>query len=261
MPIISIAIQKGGSGKTTTAINLAAALHRKNKKVLLVDADPQANLTQSLGVAYEPAMNLYTELEKLTAGKDSTLEDVIIETASGLQIVPSSIELAKAEMELVSVYGREKVFSWMIEPLADQYDYIFIDCPPAIGMLTVNALVTSQYVLLPLQAEFLPMKGLQSFIRSFEKIQKQLNPDVSILGYLLTKFDTRKNMTKRVLGQLTKDFGSQVFETKIRTNISLAKAQEKGVDIFSYDQNCNGAQDYMNLATEFLTKIEKKEKK
>lgn len=259
MPIISIAIQKGGSGKTTTAINLAAALHRKGKKVLLVDADPQANLTQSLGVAKEPDRNLYTELEKITAGKDSSLEEVIIETASGLPIVPSSIELANSEMELVSVYGREKVFSWMLKPLDNQYDYIFIDCPPAIGMLTVNALVTSHYVLLPLQAEFLPMKGLQSFIRSFKRIQKQLNPDVSILGYLLTKFDTRKNMTKRVLGQLTEEFGDLVFETKIRTNIALAKAQEKGVDIFSYDQNCNGAQDYMQLATELLTKVEKNE--
>jgi chromosome partitioning protein len=260
MPIISIAIQKGGSGKTTTAINLAAALHRQGKKVLLVDADPQANLTQSLGVAEEPIRNLYTELEKVTAGKDSTLEEVIFETASGLQVIPSSIELANAEMELVSVYGREKVFSWMIKPLVDRYDYIFIDCPPAIGMLTVNALVASQYVLLPLQAEFLPMKGLQSFIRSFERIQKQLNPDVSILGYLITKFDTRKNMTKRVLGQLTKDFGSKVFETKIRTNIALAKAQEKGLDIFSYDPKCNGAQDYMQLASEFLTKLDKTEK-
>jgi len=259
MPIISIAIQKGGSGKTTTAINLAAALHRQGKKVLLIDADPQANLTQSLGVAQEPNKNLYTELEKVTAGKESSLDQVIIETTSGLPLVPSSIELANAEMELVSVYGREKVFSWMLEPLADQYDYIFIDCPPAIGMLTVNALVASQYVLLPLQAEFLPMKGLQSFIRSFEKIRKQLNPDVRILGYLLTKFDSRKNMTKRVLDQLTDDFGNQVFKTKIRTNIALAKAQEKGIDIFSYDQNCNGAKDYMQLATEFLTKMEKSE--
>lgn len=257
MPIISIAIQKGGSGKTTTAINLAAALHREGQKVLLVDADPQANLSQSLDITEEPDKNLYTELQKVTSGENSNLEQVIIETDSGLPVVPASIELAAAEMELVSVYGREKVFSWMLEPLVDQYDYIFIDCPPAIGMLTVNALVASRYVLLPLQAEFLPMKGLQSFHRSFERIQKQLNPDVSILGYLLTKFDTRKNMTKRVLGQLTEDFGNQVFETKIRTNIALAKAQEKGVDIFNYDGKCNGAQDYAQFASEFLKKIDR----
>lgn len=256
MPIISIAIQKGGSGKTTTAINLAAALHRQDKKVLLVDADPQANLTQALGVEDEPDKNLYTELEKVTAGKESTLEQVIIETASGLPVVPSSIELANAEMELVSVYGREKVFSWMLEPLVDQYDYIFIDCPPAIGMLTVNALVASQYVLLPLQAEFLPMKGLQNFMRSFKRIKKQLNPDIHILGYLLTKYDTRKNMTGQVRDRLVEDYGSRVFETNIRTNIALAKAQEKGVDIFTYDVRCNGAQDYAQLASEFLNKID-----
>lgn len=257
MPIISIAIQKGGSGKTTTAINLAAALHRKGKKVLLVDADPQANLSQSLGITEEPKKNLYTELEKVIAGENSNLEQVIIKTDSGLPVVPASIELANAEMELVSVYGREKVFSWMLEPLVDQYDFIFIDCPPAIGMLTINALVASRYVLLPLQAEFLPMKGLQGFMRSFDKIKKRLNPDLKILGYLLTKFDTRKNMTTRVLGRLTEDFGNRVFESKIRTNIALAKAQEQGVDIFNYDGRSNGAQDYARLASEFLKKIDR----
>jgi chromosome partitioning protein len=256
MPIISIAIQKGGSGKTTTAINLAAALKRQDKKVLLVDADPQANLSQSLGITEEPDKNLYTELQKVTAGKNSTLEKVIIKTNSGLPVVPASIELANAEMELVSVYGREKVFSWMLEPLIEEYDYIFIDCPPAIGMLTVNALVASRYVLLPLQAEFLPMKGLQSFMRSFERIKKQLNPDLNILGYLLTQYDTRKKMTGRVRDRLIEDFGNLVFETKIRTNIALAKAQEKGVDIFEYDKRCNGAKDYTALASEFLKRID-----
>lgn len=258
MPIISIAIQKGGSGKTTTAINLAAALKRQDKKVLLVDADPQANLSQSLGITEEPDKNLYTELQKVTAGKNSTLEKVIIKTNSGLPVVPASIELANAEMELVSVYGREKVFSWMLEPLIEEYDYIFIDCPPAIGMLTVNALVASRYVLLPLQAEFLPMKGLQSFMRSFERIKKQLNPDLNILGYLLTQYDTRKKMTGRVRDRLIEDFGNRVFETKIRTNIALAQSQEKGIDIFNYDEKCNGAQDYTQLASEFMAKVDHK---
>ena len=153
MPVISVAIQKGGSGKTTTAINLAAALYREGKTVLLIDADPQANLTQSLGIPDEPERNLFTELSKEISGEGSHLRDVIIQTKSGLEVIPSSSELAGAELELVSVYGREQIFSWMLEEVKNNYDYIFIDCPPAIGMLTVNALVASDYILMPLQAE------------------------------------------------------------------------------------------------------------
>ena len=256
MSVISIAIQKGGSGKTTTAINLAAALHQRGKKVLLIDADPQASLSQSLGIVEEPDENLYTELKNVISGEDGNIEKVIKETACGLPLVPSSIELASAELELVSVYGREKVFTWMLEPVLARYDFIFIDCPPAIGMLTVNALTASNYVLLPLQAEFLPLKGLQSFMRSFKMIKKQLNPSLQILGYVLTKFDGRKSMTQRVLNQLEGIVGDQVFVTRIRTNIALAQAQEKGIDIFSYDGNCHGAHDYQQLANEFLERIE-----
>ena len=256
MSVISIAIQKGGSGKTTTVINLAAALQQQGKKVLLVDADPQANLTQSLGITEEPEENLYSELKKVIAGENSTLEAIVMPTASGLLVVPASIELASAELELVSMYGREKALSWMLEPLMKQYDYVFIDCPPAIGMLTVNALVASDYVLLPLQAEFLPLKGLQSFMRSFDRIKKQLNPSLQIMGYLLTKYDARKNMTHRVLDQLEGMVGPQVFATRIRSNIALAQAQEQGVDVFTYDSRCHGAQDYQALAEEVRKRVE-----
>ena len=260
MPVVSIAMQKGGSGKTTTAINLAAALQQEGKKVLLVDADPQANLTQSLGFIEEQEKNLYTELKKAIAGENTAPEAAVLPTTSGLSLIPASIELASAELELVSVYGREKVFSWILEPLISQYDFVFIDCPPAIGMLTVNALVASDYVLLPLQAEFLPFKGLQSFLRSFHMIKKQLNPALQIAGYVLTKYDPRKSMTQRVRDELVETFGKQVFETRIRTNIALAQAQEKGVDIFTYDKRCNGAQDYALLAAEFSEKISQLQK-
>jgi chromosome partitioning protein len=255
MPVISIAIQKGGSGKTTTAVNLAAALQQKGKSILLVDADPQANLSQSLGIIHEPEHNLFTELKKEIAGQSSRLKEVIIQTPSGLQLVPSSIELAGAELELVSVYGREQVFTWMLEPLKNEYDFIFIDCPPAIGMLTVNALVTSDFILMPLQAEFLPLKGLRSFMHHFKVIKSKLNKQLEVLGFILTRYDERKTMNRKVYQELEQDFGEKAFHTHIRSNIQLAKAQEAGTDIFSFDKHSNGAVDYMNLAEEFLEKV------
>lgn len=255
MKIISVSIQKGGSGKTTSAINLGAALERMGKKVLLVDADPQANLSQSLGIIDEPEKNIFTELKKEIAGESSDLKGVVIKTKSGLPLVPSSIELAGAELELVSVYGREQVFTWMLEPLKASYDFILIDCPPAIGMLTVNALVVSDYVLLPLQAEFLPLKGLRSFMHHFKVIRSKLNKRLEILGFILTRYDERKTMNRQVLHQMEEEFGEKVFHTHIRSNIQLAKAQEAGTDIFSFDKHSHGAEDYQRLADELMVKI------
>lgn len=257
MKIISISIQKGGSGKTTTAINLGAALQRMDKKVLLVDADPQANLSQSLGIIEEPEANLFTELKKEIAGESSDVKAVIIQTKSGLPLVPSSIELAGAELELVSVYGREQVFTWMLEPLKSEFDFILIDCPPAIGMLTVNALVVSDYVLLPLQAEFLPLKGLRSFMYHFNVIRNKLNKRLEILGFILTRYDERKTMNRQILREMEEEFGEKVFHTHIRSNIQLAKAQEAGTDIFNFDKHSHGAEDYQLLAVELIKKIDR----
>jgi chromosome partitioning protein len=255
MPIISVAIQKGGSAKTTTAINLGAALHRKGKKILLVDADPQASLSQSLGVRDEPDINLFTVLKKEISGESGNIKEAIIHTSSGIDIIPSSIELAGAELELVSVYGREQMFGWILQPILNDYDYIFIDCPPAIGMLTVNALTASDYVLMPLQAEFLPLKGLRSFMVHFKAIKSKLNKKIEILGFVLTRYDERKNMNREVMHTLESEFGELVFHTHIRSNIQLAKAQEAGKDIFSYDKHAHGAEDYMKMAEEFLQKL------
>ncbi len=255
MPVIALANQKGGVGKTTTTINLGAMLQLSGRKVLLVDADPQANLSQSLGMKDEPESNLYTEIKKEITGQGSDIKKAIVEIKPGLSIVPSSIELADAEMELVSVYSREQVLSWILQPVLKEYDFIFIDCPHSIGMLTVNALVVCDEVIIPLQGEFLPLKGVHSFMRQFNSIKKRLNPKINLLGFVLTKFDERKIMNHHVQEQLEAEFGTKVFLTHIRTCISLAKAQEAGTDIFSFDKNSNAAKDYKLLGEELLKKL------
>jgi chromosome partitioning protein len=260
MSIISIAIQKGGSGKTTTTINLAAALQRQGKNILLIDADPQANLSQALGIEDEPEHNLYTELKKEMTGEATDIRKAIIEIKPGFSIVPASIELAGAEIELVSVYSREQILSSLLEPIAADYDFIFIDCPHAIGMLTINALVASDYVVMPLQGEFLPLKGVHSFMRHYEIVKRKLNRKLDLLGLVLIKYDERKLMNTRVKESLEKVFVNKLFKTVIRTNIQLAKAQEAGTDIFQFDKYSNGATDYRNLAEEFLNRLEAQEK-
>lgn len=254
MTTIAIAIQKGGSGKTTTAVNLGAVLNHLGKKVLLVDLDPQANLTQALGLSDELEPNMYHLLKKMAHGEEVALTDAI-RMANDLDVVPSSLELAGAEMELISIFGRERLLQQLLKPVVNKYDFIIIDCPPALGMLTVNALTASDHVLLPLQAEFLPFKGVYSFLRSFEKIKKQLNPRIEVLGFILTKYDQRKNMNRQVSEKLKQAFGHQLFHTRIRSNIALAQAQEKGTDIFKYAQRSHGAQDYSQLGLEFLERI------
>lgn len=254
MKIISIANFKGGVGKTTTAINLAAGLKNLGKKVLLIDVDPQANLTQSLGVVDdELESSIYTVLRKEAFGEKTKLTDALVNT-SGLDLIPSSLDLASAELELASVYGREQILSQLLKPLK-KFDYVFIDCPPSMGMLTINALVASDLVLIPLQAEFLPLKGARSFLKHFELVRK-LNKKLKLLGFVLTKYDQRKKMNQQVKEALEKEFSEgQVFKSRIRTNIALANAQEKGMDIFNYEKRSNGAIDYSSLTKEFLSKI------
>jgi chromosome partitioning protein len=235
-------------------INLAAALHQMGKKVLLVDADPQASLSEALGIVDESEKNIFIELSKVIKGQNGNLSEVVIQTRSGLFLIPSALELAAAELELVSVYGREQVFSWMMEDLKPQYDYIFIDCPPAIGMLTVNALVASNYILMPLLAEFLPLKGLRIFTHHLNAITR-LNKKLEVLGYVLNRYDDRKVMNRQIFHLLEQEFGEKLFSTHIRTNIQLAKAQEDGTDIFHFDKHSHGAEDYMKLAAEFLLKM------
>jgi len=253
MQVISIANFKGGVGKTTTAINLAAGLQKKGKTVLLIDIDPQANLTQSLGLTEDIDHSVYTVLRKEAFGEEVQLTEVMV-NASGLDLIPSSLDLAGAELELASIYGREQILLQLIKPLK-KYDFVFIDCPPSMSMLTINALVASTYVIIPLQAEFLPLKGVRSFLKHFDLVRK-LNKNIKLLGFVLTKFDQRKKMNQQVKTELEEEFSEDmVFKTSIRSNISLANAQEKGMDIYSYDKNANGAKDYKELTKEFLSKF------
>ncbi|HXB07700.1 MAG TPA: ParA family protein [Puia sp.] len=252
MPVISIAIQKGGSGKTTTTLNLGAALANEGKKVLLIDADPQANLSQSLGIEDEPPFNLYSELKKEILQEGGDLERAIVHTAQGMDVIPASIDLAIVELEMAGLMGREYLISELLGPLVDDYDYVFIDCPHAISLLTVNALVASDYVMLPLPGEFLPLKGVYGFMRQFDVIRKKLNPRLELMGMVMTKYDDRKSMNVGVKRQLEEKFDGKVFQTVIRTNIQLAKAQEAGKDIFSFDRTANGAKDYRRLAGELM---------
>lgn len=257
MPVISVAIQKGGSGKTTTAINLAAALRELKRKVLLIDLDPQANLTQALKVVFMDDKDIYAQL-KLEASGAADGWDSYIAQSNNLSVVPATLALANAELELVSVYGREQLLSNLIEPMRSQYDYIIIDCPPAVGILTVNALVASDYVLMPLQAEFLPLKGIRSFMRRYDTIRDKLNKKLEILGVLITRYDGRLSMSHDIVAKLEAEFGDEMFKTKIRTNTAIAKAQQFGVDIFTFDSLSSGALNYMSLAYEVESRTAKK---
>jgi chromosome partitioning protein len=256
MPIISIANQKGGVGKTTTAVNLAAALKGNGKNVLLIDADPQCNLSQSMGINDEQEINLYTEFKKEITGKKSDLASAVIITNCGLKLIPSSIELALTELELVGKFNREQTLrNKMLKPIAHDYDFILIDCPPSFGLLTVNALVASDYVIIPLQAEFLPMKGVHSFFKLMDMMKDIPNMELSVAGFVLTKFSERKKLNREIKETLEKEFEVKIFNSFIRTDINLALAQKKGVDIFTFAPNSNAAQDYGALANEFTQKL------
>ncbi|MEM8899930.1 MAG: ParA family protein, partial [Bacteroidota bacterium] len=218
------------------------------------DMDPQANLTQAMGFIDEPEPNLYEAFKQESAGEAFPLSD-IIRQANGVDLLSSSLELSSAELELVSAFGREQMLKRMLARLGKTYDIAIIDCPPSMGMLTVNALTASHYVLMPMQAEYLPLKGLVSFLRSLKLVQAQLNPDLQVLGILLTKYDPRRNMTQNILDLLTSSYGEILLETRIRTNITLAKAQEAGKDIFTFDKSSKGAEDYGRLRNEILTRL------
>ena len=242
--IITLSNHKGGVGKTTSAINIGAGLNKLKKRVLLIDLDPQANLSQSLGVM-DPKFTIYGALRGFYK-----LEPIRI--LKNFDIVPSSIDLSGAELEMIGEPGREYILRQTIEPVKANYDFIIIDSPPSLGLLTLNCLTASDEVLIPLQAQFLALQGLVKLIEVIKKIQIRLNTDLTIGGVFITQYDHRKILNKNVSETIKDHFKNKVFKTKIRDNIAIAEAPSKGLDIFRYNSKCYGAKDYLSLCKEIV---------
>ena len=249
--IICIANQKGGVGKTTTAINLAASLATAEKKTLLIDCDAQGNATSGMGISGQDMhiRNMYHAL----IGQAS-LQDVIVKTLiPHLYLAPADQELVGIEIEFVSLSDREKKLRHLIWNLEEGYDYLIIDCPPSLGFLTVNALVAADFVIIPLQCEYFAMEGLGHLLNTLKLIKSQLNPSLSLGGILLTMFDTRNLLSHRVSEDVRKHFGKMVFETIIPRNVRLSESPSHGLPIILYDIRSRGAIAYMELAKEIMT--------
>lgn len=245
--IIAVLNHKGGVGKTTTTINLAAALQQKKKRVLLIDMDGQANLTESYGLSIEEERTVYGAMKG-----EYTLP--VFELENGLSVVPSCLDLSATESELINEPGRELILKGLIAKLLEtrKFDYILIDCPPSLGLLTLNALTSADFLIIPVQAQFLAMRGMAKITNVVGIVKERLNPNLNIGGIVITQFDKRKTLNKSVAELISESFCDKVFKTVIRDNVSLAEAPIKGMNIFEYNKNSNGAKDYMELAKEVL---------
>lgn len=244
--VISISNHKGGVGKTTSAINIGAGLNKLGKKILLIDLDPQANLSQSLGVT-APGMNIYGSLRG-----EYSLQP--IEILKGLDIVPSTLDLSGAEVEMSGEAGREYLLKELIEPIRASYNYILIDNPPSLGLLTINSFTASDEVYIPLQAQYLALQGLTKLLEVIDKIKKRLNKELKVGGVIITQYDSRKILNRDVADTIEAYFKDEVFKTKIRDNIALAEAPARGLDIFRYNSKSYGAEDYLSLCKEIIKK-------
>lgn len=247
---IAIAIQKGGVGKTTTAVNLSACLAELGKKVLLVDFDPQGNATSGYGIDRE---QLDTTVYDVVIGAQA-IADVLQSTEYGVDLVPANINLAGAEVELVSAAQREQRLQQALAPIQDAYDYILIDCPPSVGLLTLNALTAAQTIMIPVQCEFYALEGVSRMIKTMELVKEELNPAIAIEGILLTMYDSRTRLSEQVVGEVRNYFGEAVYQTMIPRTVRLSEAPSYGQPVIAYDPRSRGAMVYRELAKEVIAR-------
>ncbi|MEG0919263.1 MAG: ParA family protein [Anaerovoracaceae bacterium] len=248
---IAIFNQKGGVGKTTTNINLAACLAMKGKNILVLDIDPQGNTTSGLGI--DKRTLEYSTYDLLTNDNLRTVKTILHTRTEGLDIIPASVSLAGVEVELVSIKGREKRLKKALEQVKDHYDYIFIDCPPSLGLITINSLTAVDSVLIPIQCEFYALEGVSQLMSTIDIVRKNLNKDIEIQGVILSMFDGRTNLSIQVVEEVKKYFGEKVYTTVIPRNVRLAEAPSYGLPIALYDPRSTGAEAYRDFAEEFLS--------
>jgi chromosome partitioning protein len=247
---IAIFNQKGGVGKTTTNINLAACLAVRGKKILVLDIDPQGNTTSGLGVSKQNTG--LTTYDLLTDTSINTEDAIIPTTVEGLDLIPGSVQLAGAEVELVRLERRESRLKTALAPVKEKYDYIFIDCPPSLGLLTINSLTAVDSVLIPIQCEYYALEGVSQLMSTIEIVKKNMNPDLEIEGVILSMFDGRTNLSIQVVEEVKKYFREKVYTTVIPRNVRLAEAPSYGMPIVQYDPHSRGAEAYSEFAEEFL---------
>lgn len=252
--IIALANQKGGVGKTTTALNLASVLAARGKKVLLVDSDPQGNASSGVGVrATNGDQNIYN----CYIGAKETADCILPTRQKNLSVLAASIDLVGVEVELVNQEGREKRLKTVLRPIKDRFHYILVDCPPSLGLLTINSLTAADSVLIPLQCEYFALEGLALLVQTIRKVKKNLNRELYIEGLLLTMYDRRNRLTHSVASEVQKHFGDQVYRTVIPRNVRLSESPSHGQTILEYDGASSGAKAYQQLGTEFLKRANK----